>query len=82
LARVDGELKNSDLIRVGKEQSDFLDFRLKRLIIDEVKSKKIKNYTEKKILASLMRCLIFESTKMLSNEDSTKELIVYDNLMH
>ena len=73
---------SKDLITFAKESSNFIDFRLQRAIMEGVKEKRIKSYKEGKVLSSLLRLLIFESTRLLSNPGRTEELVMYDIALH
>jgi len=77
-------IMGNDLVKIAKEKSNFLDFRLFRQIIDAVKEKRIKSYKESNVLASLIRVLIFESTRLTSNPipEEVKNLVTYDISMH
>lgn len=80
---VDEESKNDcevpifskDLIKMAKENSNFIDFRLQRILIDAVKEKQIKQYKDVRVLDSLTRMLLFESTRLLSNNSDSKSLV-------
>ena len=58
--------------------SNFDNFRNKRLILDGVKQKSIKGYKNDLILGSLTRLLIMESTHLVSDPRRRKEFIQYD----
>ena len=70
-----------DLIKMASD-SYFDDFRLKRLILDGVRQKSIKNYKNDMILSSLIRLLIMESTHLISDPRRTNEFIQYDIRTH
>ena len=67
---------------MARDQSLFINFRLQRTLIDAVKEKRVKSYKDHKVLSSLIRVLLFESTKLLSNPGLTQELILYDTRLH
>jgi hypothetical protein len=85
---VDGESKDAlevpifskDLIRMAKEQSNFTDFRLQRILIDAFKEKQLKTYKDTRVLASLTRMLLFESSRLLSSSrhEDTKQMVQFD----
>jgi hypothetical protein len=83
---VDEESKNAsevpilskDLIKMAKEYSNFIDFRLQRILIDAVKEKQIKNYKDTRVLDSLTRLLLFESTRLLTKPQDYRTLIQFD----
>lgn len=60
---------SKDLIQISKLNNHYCDFRLARIIIDAVKEKQIKSYKDARVLSSLTRMLIFESTRLLSDPD-------------
>jgi len=81
--QVDEESKNDtevpiyskDLIKMAKESSNFVDFRLQRILIDAVKEKQIKTYKDTRVLDSLTRLLLFESSRLLTDPKRSKELV-------
>ena len=73
---------SKDLIMFSKEKSNFADFRIQRQILDGVREKRIKSYKDAKVLSSLIRMLIFESSRLSSPPAMTQEVVTYDINLH
>jgi len=58
--------------------SQFNDFRLRRDIGSRVREGTLKTYKDGKVLSSLTRLLIMDSTRLVSDPRKTNELIEYD----
>ena len=63
-------------------ESQFNDFRLRRDIGERVRERRLKHYKDCKVLSSLTRLLIMESTRLVSDPRKTTELIQYDIRTH
>ena len=75
------EISGKDLIKMAME-SQFNDFRLRRDIGERVRERRLKHYKDCKVLSSLTRLLIMESTRLVSDPRKTTELIQYDIRTH
>ena len=64
------------------QDSYFNDFRVQRLILDGVRQKQIKNYKNDMILGALIRLILMESTRLVSDPTKTKEIVQYDIRTH
>ena len=75
-------IKSKDLVKFSLDSSSYIDFRLQRTLTDRIKEKQVKSYKDAKVLSSLIRMLIFESTRLTSNPGQTEDLVRYDTYMH
>lgn len=75
------QISGKDLIQMAVE-SQFNNFRLRRDIGERVRERKLKVYKDNKVLSSLTRLLIMESTCLVSDPRKTDELIQYDLRTH
>ena len=56
------------LLLLAKTESNFIDFRLGRTLADGIKEKTIKSDKHPAVISSLTRLLIFQTSKLISNE--------------
>ena len=69
---------------MAKENNNFSDFRLQRVMIDAFKEKQLKTYRDPRVTSSLTRMLLFESSRLISdaNPEKTKKFMQFDISMH
>lgn len=70
------------LLLLAKTESNFIDFRLGRTLIDGIKEKTIKSGKHPAVISSLTRLLIFQTSKLISNEKHFDQLVRFDTRLH